>query len=45
MIEGCPHGKGERIHPNKDKYSGNFKYGKMEGWGKYEYANGNVYEG
>ena len=45
MVEGCPHGKGVLVYSIGDIYTGEFKLGKIEGWGKVELHNGDVYDG
>lgn len=37
--EGQRHGQGEAIHPNGDKYVGEYKAGKRHGYGKYRFKN------
>lgn len=46
FLEVLPHGNGIKKYFNEDVYKGNWKHGKMQGYGKYIYAaDGNVYEG
>lgn len=40
---GLAHGKG--IAEGKDKYEGKFKFGLPNGYGKYTWSNGEIYEG
>ena len=32
-------------YSNKDKYEGEFKHNKKDGYGKYSYSNGNILNG
>ena len=39
------HGKGTYIWSNGDRYDGEFKFNKMDGFGIFTYQNGKVIEG
>ena len=39
-----PHGKGTYVWRSGDRYTGEWRYGKMHGHGTYHYANGGRYE-
>ena len=39
------HGFGEIILANGEKYEGEYKYGKKDGYGKYTYPDGKINEG
>jgi 1-phosphatidylinositol-4-phosphate 5-kinase len=38
-------GKGEEHFSNGDKYNGEYKDGKQNGLGRYEWSDGSYYEG
>lgn len=38
-------GAGEISYPNGDKYNGEFKYGRPNGWGAYRFKNGHTHKG
>lgn len=38
-------GIGSILYPNGDKYDGDFKYGRPNGWGKYSFKNGHTHKG
>ena len=40
-----PHGVGNIIYANNDRYSGTFFYGKFDGYGTYTYDDGSSYTG
>jgi hypothetical protein len=39
------HGTGTWVSPHGDKYQGGYSFGLKEGWGTYEWKNGNTYVG
>ncbi len=41
----CSGGKGTYVFPNGNKYVGDFKWGRPEGYGTMYYRNGTVLEG